>query len=159
MNLYTLNMKLKYGDGYLQYKKNRFVLDNEFPNLIKAVNESDILRVLTGGYLFSRKIRDLLIDNEEFLFEESIVINECSGDILSTDLFKVNCQNKIKLVDYNKSKITGNPFYEDIIILKENIPKNSMVVMDEKDNSYIYYTSNFINLIKEYNLEVDFEKI
>lgn len=158
--LYDIDMKTIYGDGYLSTPKNKtnlYEIDPEYHNLCESIGKSDVIRVLNGYFLFSKKLKDILSHDKSFEFSNiNIVYKE---NLLSNDYYRVKITNKIELVDYENSVITGNPFFDKLVFKLENIEEHTLVVSDTDDDYYVYYTENFRKLIESHNIDIDLLEI
>ncbi|WP_424405755.1 hypothetical protein [Pasteurella sp. PK-2025] len=153
--IYDIDMNVKYGDGYLSTKKdhNSYEIDPEYQNLCKAIEKSDILRVLNGYFLFSEKLKNVLSYDKTFKFKKvNIFFRE---QFLSNSYFLVSIENKIALIDYNNSIIVGNPFFDKLVFNLGNIKPNDLAIIDKDDEHYIYYTEKFYELVKSHQIDID----
>ncbi|MFU2090156.1 imm11 family protein [Avibacterium avium] len=160
MMLYDIDMKTIYGDGYLFTKENKtdlYEIDPEYPNLCKSIGRSDVIRVLNGYFLFSKKLKDILSNDKSFKFNNVNIFYK--KKLLSNDYYLVKVTNKIELVDYKNSIITGNPFFDKLVFKLENIEEHALVVSDKDDDYYVYYTENFRELVKSHDIDIDLLEI
>lgn len=153
--IYDISMNVKYGDGYLYKKKvgDSYEIDPEYPNLCKAIGNSDVLRVLNGYFLFSEKLKDILSYDEIFKFKRVNIFYK--DTFLSNNYYLVNIENKIALIDYDNSIIVGNPFFDKLVFNLENIKPNTIAIMDKDDDHYIYYTEKFYELVNFHQIDID----
>ena len=160
MMLYDIDMNTIYGDGYLSIKENKaelYEIDPEYPNLCKSIGKSDVIRVLNGYFLFSKKLRNILSHDKSFEFSHVKIFYK--ERLLSNDYYLVKITKKIELIDYKNSIITGNPFFDNLVFKFENIEDHALVVSDKDDDYYIYYTENFRELVKSYDIDIDLLEI
>lgn len=158
--LYDIDMRTIWGDGYLSTPKNKtdlYEIDPEYPNLCKSIGKSDVIRVLNGYFLFSKKLKDILSHNKSFEFVNVNIFYK--EKLLSHDYYRVKITNRIDLVDYENSVITGNPFFDKLVFKLKNIEDYDFVVSDREDDNYIYYTENFRRLIKSHDIDIDLLEI
>ncbi|WP_373818434.1 imm11 family protein [Glaesserella sp.] len=154
--LYEIEMKTKYGDGYLSIKSDRsnnYEIDPEYPNLYKAIGRTDVLRNLNGHFLFSKKLKEILSHNSAFEFSSVNIFYK--EELISDDYYLVKILNKIELIDYENSTINGNPFFDTVVFKLNNIASNDLVVMDKDNECYIYYTDKFHDLVISNNIDID----
>ncbi|MGC7560384.1 hypothetical protein ACPEEL_03675 [Pasteurella sp. PK-2025] len=170
--LYTVDMKVAFGDGYLTTSKDLEKIMNDFKfyrekytkhitfydpdyDVKERVNNSDVIRILAGS-LFSKK----LVDKLKFHFTndyEFINVNILNNENINNAFYIFRVRNVIDCIDEENSLYDEDGYLDEVSILKDKIPEGISCFRIKGAEYIIIYTDSFFDLIEKNKFNVDIQ--